>query len=239
MSLALLHHFILKNIIQHGHAPSTNKLSILLQRSEEEVLASLRDLQEYHGVVLHPNDSSKIWVIHPFSMAPTNFTVKLDEAIWYGNCAWCSLGCAAILQKDCTITTSSGGHGERIDVHIVNGEIIQKNLFVHFPIPMKNAWDNVIYTCSTMLLFHGKDEIAAWSSRHNIPMGDIQPIEKIWVFAQEWYGNHLSDDWVKWTAAEAQQLFLKHGLTHEVWDLQLGVNNDCKGKAVDCCSTRF
>ena len=45
--------------------------------------------QEYHGVVLHSNEP-KIWVLHPFSLAPTNFYVKSEKGEWWGNCAWCS-----------------------------------------------------------------------------------------------------------------------------------------------------
>lgn len=238
ISHSQLHYHILENIIETGHAPCAEKLAVLLSHSKEDVVIALRALQEYHGVVLHPNDPSKVWVIHPFSMAPTNFTVKVDSNVWYGNCAWCSLGCAALLQKNCTITTSYGAHGDRVDVHIVDGELVEKDLYVHFPIPMRKAWDNVIYTCSTMLLFNKMEDVAEWSFRHDIAVGDIQPIDKIWKFAKEWYGRHLAKDWMKWSALEAQNMFNKHGLTHDVWDLQLGSDKGRVGGQCEC-STRF
>ena len=70
-----LHYTILKYIIDHGYAPELQELSQILKSSVEEVKAALYILQEYHGVVLHPN-KSKIWAIHPFSLAPTNFIIK-------------------------------------------------------------------------------------------------------------------------------------------------------------------
>ena len=38
----------------------------------------LYDLQEYHGVVLHPNEP-RVWVLHSFSLAPTSFYVRRKD----------------------------------------------------------------------------------------------------------------------------------------------------------------
>lgn len=214
-----LHSVILQHIIDKGHAPNLADLSIIMEADEPEITQALYALQDYHGVVLHPNEP-KIWVIHPFSLAPTNFLVKSQSGKWWGNCAWCSLGVAALLKEDVSILTSYGAYGEPLQIHIQNGEILEKNLVVHFPIPMKKAWDNVIYTCSTMLVFKDKEQVKQWSSDHQIPMGDVQPIAKIWDFAQKWYGNHLAVDWKKWTVQEAKEIFEEFGLRHEVWRLE-------------------
>ena len=81
-------------------------------------------------------------------------------------------------------------------------------------------WSNVIYTCTTMLVFKNEEQVNNWCSRHNIPKGDIQPIDKIWAFSKKWYGNHLNPEWTKWTASEARQIFKDFELTHSVWDLE-------------------
>ncbi len=214
-----LHHILISEIIENGCVPDVDWLIDHFKSSREEVEKALFALQEYHGVVLHPN-TSKIWVIHPFSTAPTNFYVKSSKGEWWGNCGWCSLGIAALIKTDVTITTSIGAEGSPQVIHIKDGRILEKNLFIHFPIPMKNAWDNVIYTCSNMLVFENEDQIDEWTERHNIPKGDIQPIQKIWEFSQEWYGNHLAEDWKKWTVKEAKEMFAKFGLAHEVWQLE-------------------
>jgi Alkylmercury lyase len=103
----LLHSAILQYIIREGFAPDLKTLSALLNTDAEEIETGLYDLQDYHGVVLHPH-SPLIWVIHPFSLAPTNFLVNAPNGTWWGNCAWCSLGVAALLKKDLTITTRLG-----------------------------------------------------------------------------------------------------------------------------------
>jgi hypothetical protein len=214
-----LHHAIIKGIIDNGFAPNVEDLSKILNVSKEEIIKGLHRLQEYHGVVLHPNEP-KIWVIHPFSLAPTNFYIKSNKGEWWGNCAWCSLGVAALLKDDVKITTTIGAETKQIEINIINGEIQEKNYFIHFPIPMKNAWDNVIYTCSNMLVFDSEEQIEVWSHKHNIPKGDVQPIEKIWNFSKKWYGNHLNPEWKKWSIEEAKHLFKAFQLKGRIWELE-------------------
>jgi hypothetical protein len=219
IELGKLHSHILNHIIDRGFAPELSDLKTTFNCSVEDAKASLVALQEYHGIVLHPNQD-KIWVIHPFSLAPTLFTLKSIRGIWWGNCAWCSLGAAALLAEDVSITTTFGGHDQQVTVHIKNGALDRNDLFVHFPIPMAKAWDNVIYTCSNMLLFQNEAEVDSWSIRHNIPKGDLQPISRIWEFSKVWYGKHLNVDWKKWNTKEAKELFQKFELTSRTWDLE-------------------
>jgi hypothetical protein len=219
LTKGLLHYTIIKHIIDEGYAPDLKTLSLLLNIDPSKIKRALYELQDYHGVVLHP-DKPAVWVIHPFSMAPTNFFVKSARGSWWGNCAWCSLGVAALLKEDLTITTRLGAYDEQIVIHISDGKLIEKNFLVHFPVPMANAWNNVIYTCSTMLVFRNEEQIIEWSKQHNIPMGDIQPLDNVWAFSKKWYGNHLNPDWEKWTMQEAREIFKEFNLTDKIWDLE-------------------
>jgi hypothetical protein len=214
-----LHYTIIRHIIDEGFAPGADTLSAILKTDVSEIEKGLYALQDYHGVVLHPNQP-KVWVIHPFSLAPTNFFVRSSRGQWWGNCAWCSLGVASLLKEDLTITTNLGAHDEQIIIHIIKGEIQEQNLFIHFPIPMKNAWDNVIYTCSNMLVFRNEEQINSWTKRHDIPKGDIQPIVNVWEFSKKWYGNHLNPDWEKWTMQEAKEIFRQFNLTNKIWEIE-------------------
>nr|WP_299172165.1 alkylmercury lyase family protein [uncultured Allomuricauda sp.] len=214
-----LHFLIIKGIIDNGFAPNVDELAKTLNEDKNQIVKGLNELQEYHGVVLHPNEP-KVWVIHPFSLAPTNFYVKTKNGEWWGNCAWCSLGVAALLKDDVKITTTIGAETKQIEINIINEDIQEKNYFIHFPIPMKNAWDNVIYTCSNMLIFENEEQIDKWTKRHNIPKGDIQPIEKIWNFSKKWYGNHLNPKWTKWTIEEAKEMFREFELNGKTWSLE-------------------
>jgi len=138
ISNSTLHYSIIQHVIENGFAPSVDDLIGILKVDKEKIVQGLYALQDYHGVVLHPNEP-KIWVIHPFSLAPTNFYVKSKTGEWWGNCAWCSLGIAALLKEDVSITTTVGAKTKQIVINIIKGEIQEKDYYVHFPIPMKNA----------------------------------------------------------------------------------------------------
>ncbi len=219
LDVSHLHYTLIKEIISNGYSPTIESLSKIFHRSKEDIIKCLKDLQEYHGVVLHPK-TSEVWIIHPFSLSPTNFWVKSNQGQWWGNCAWCSLGIAAIINSDVTITTTLGGENKQISIEIKDGEIISdKTLFIHFPIAMKNAWDNVIFTCSVMQIFSCESDVDDWCKRHNYTKGDVQPIENIWNFAKIWYGNHLSQNWTKWTNEQAKSIFEQFNLTNDIWKI--------------------
>jgi hypothetical protein len=218
LNSATLHHAILHSLVERCYAPDLASLARQFEVDTEVAADALRELESLHGVVLHPH-RPEVWIAHPFSTAPTPFAVKHASRVWWGNCAWCSLGVAALVGgHDVTIHTTLGAEGEPVTVHIENGRV-REDLWVHFPIPMAKAWDNVVYTCSTMLVFASESEIDEWCTRHALPRGDAQPIQLAYEFAAVWYGQHLNLDWRKWTLEEARLLFARFGFKGTIWAL--------------------
>ncbi len=86
-------------IFNNGFAPGTLELANVLRSTESEVETGLKQLADNHALVLHPN-SFNIWVAHPFALFPTLFWVESANKKWWGNCAWCSLGIAAMTKTD-------------------------------------------------------------------------------------------------------------------------------------------
>lgn len=220
MDNSKLHHLILRHIIDDGYAPNVRALAHEAQLSESEMAEALQHLAEYHGVVLHPHEP-EVWVIHPFSTAPTNFLVKNDKGEWWSNCAWCALGAAVLVGGDVTIRSALGAVGKQVELHIHEGQLQETGYVIHFPVPMAKAWDNVIYTCSLMQLFEDEAQVDAWCQRHGISKGDVQPAQKVLEFSKAWYGKHLDKDWKKWTSAEAAQIFERMGFTGPIWEVNL------------------
>lgn len=213
-----LHHEIMHHFLHRGFAPTSEALAKHFSASPEEMARALSALQDYHGVVLHPH-RAEVWVSHPFSSMPTPFAVHLRDRLWWGSCAWCSLGIAALLGgTGVSIDTSIGVEGRPVTVHVESGRVSEK-LLVHFPIPMTRVWDNVIYSDSLVLLFESEAQIDAWVNRHNIPRGDTQPIQRVYDLARLWYGRHLERDWHKWTTAEAREIFASIGLQGPTWSV--------------------
>ena len=87
---------------------------------------------------------------------------------WWGNCAWCSLGIAVLAGTRCSITTTLGAEGEQVRLTVEDGRVDRNDLVVHFPVPMTKAWDNVIYTCSTMLLFKDERQVDEMGFTHPV-----------------------------------------------------------------------
>ena len=210
MNDSSLHHAIISSFLDRQRPPTTRELAARFRCDEATARRGLRALAENHGVVLHPN-TDEIWVAHPFSAAPTTCVVSVGARKWWGNCAWCSLGLAHLAGGTATIETRIGAIHEHA--------AIDTDFVVHFPIPMRRAWDNVIYTCSVMLLFRSEAQVDEWCAARGVPKGDVRPIEQIWTFASEWYAHHADVNWTKWSTREAAELFRRHGLTGPVWTL--------------------
>lgn len=213
-----LHYELIRGIVDRCSVPSREQLLRRLACSEHELEVAFEQLAVEHGVVLHPN-STRVWAIHPFSLAPTPFLVESGQKKWWGNCAWCSLGIAVLADEPCVITTTLGAEGEQVRLAVQNGQVEPNDFVVHFPIPMTRAWDNVMYTCSTMLLFKDEQQVSEWSERRRIARGDVQPVTKVLELAKRWYGEHLRPDWQKKSIADAQNIFDELGLDHPIWSL--------------------
>ena len=218
MNHSSLHEAIVSSFLRRQRPPTIPELAEHFACSEGDARQGLRVLAEYHGVVLHPH-SDAIWVAHPFSAAPTNFVVRSGARTWWGNCAWCSLGLAHLVGGTATIETRLGALHDHAAIRIENGKLCDTDFVVHFPIPMRRAWDNVIYTCSIMLLFRDEAQVNEWCASRGIPKGDVRPIAQVWTFAAEWYARHADANWTKWSTGEAKEIFHRHNLTGPIWTL--------------------
>ena len=213
-----LHSVIMHHLMEHCYAPTSDTLANYFGVEREELVSAMFALQDYHGVVLHPH-CPEVWVVHPFSTSPTCFTVRYGERSWWGSCAWCSLGIAALLgENGVVIETNLGADSSPVTIHVDDGRV-REDLLVHLPVPMPHVWDNVIYSDSIVLCFESDAQIDSWAKRHHIPRGDSQPIQRIYQLAATWYGHHLDENWHKWTLEEARAIFEKCGLRGPIWEL--------------------
>lgn len=213
-----LHYAIIRNFVDTGAPPTVGALAAVFDTNADAVANALRRLADDHGVVLFPG-TADIRVAHPFSAVPTGFRVRQGARSWWGNCAWCSLGIAGLIDGQAAITTTLGATDREITIHVTDGAVTDSDLLVHFPVPMTKVWNDVIYACSTMMVFDHEAKIEEWCAANQVAKGDIQPLGNVWPFAREWYGRHLDEDWRKWTVAEAREIFRRHDLSGPIWHL--------------------
>lgn len=208
-----------KFIFDKGYAPTVPELSEILNINVDTIERGLKQLADNHALVLHPN-TFDIWVAHPFALFPTMFWVESNGKKWWGNCTWCSLGIAALTKTNTKVFTKLSGEKESVVIEIVDSKVVQSDLLVHFPIPAKKFWDNVIYTCSNMLTFNEEAQVNEWCKRHNVVKGEVHSLEKVWELAKLWYSNYLDESWTRKSPDEAESIFKKVGLTSEFWKLK-------------------
>jgi hypothetical protein len=215
---SLAHAKIIEHIMTQGFAPKTRDLAEELAVTLPILESSVERLSENHALVLHPG-THDVWIIHPFSLSPTATWVESSERGWWAPCMWCAFGISTLVRGDLTIHASEGGESEKMLIRFRDGRLIDREYFVHFPIPPRHAWSNVHHFCSSVLPFKNAEEVGDWGKRHGLPVGQIITTEKLFELATKWYGRHKDVDWVKWTSSEAQNIFDQVGLTGEFWNL--------------------
>src|SRR5262249_31700123 len=154
-----------------------------------------------------------------FSASPTGVWVQGTERGWWAPCLWCAMGIAVLAAPDAVVHTRIGGEREEACIRLRSGRLVSDDLAVHFALPARDAWSNVVHWCATVLPFRAVADVAPWCTRHGLPYGDVVPLTTVLELARSWYGRHLDRDWRKWTLAEAQAIFDRVGLHGDIWKL--------------------
>lgn len=207
-----VHHAVLEAIVARA-ARDTVALARATGASVPDVEASLQRLADAHALVLHPG-SHDVWVAHPFSCSPTATWVAIGERGWWAPCMWCAFGIETLIDAPAVIHARIGGEAESVQI------VRDSQLLVHFALPPRLAWSNVIHYCSTVLPFPSEAAIDAWCARHHLPRGAAVPVAQVVTLAERWYGRHRDPAWVKHSTREAQQIFDEVGLTDPFWQLR-------------------
>lgn len=213
-----IHHHLIRGLIEDGFTPDMDKLQKLVAAEQTSIVEALKGLEQSHSLVCHPG-TSKPWVVSPFTLSPTATWVQAGKRGWWAPCMWCALGIAALVQDDVVIHCRIAGKAEDIDLHVHGGNVRENDIIVHFPVPARNAWDNVHYYCATVLPFRKEADVDEWSHRHAIPKGAVVPIAQVAELGRAWYGNYADSEWQKWSIDEAREIFARVGLEGPFWAL--------------------
>lgn len=216
---AQVHHVLIDKVRRDGYAPNRFEVAEAIARPIEDVEASLRRLERSHSLTLHPHVCEP-WLVHPFSLSPSSTWVHEGDRGWWAPCIWCGLGVAALVGHDVTIHTRIGGESEDVDIRVVDGHVVDKDLWVHFSIRPQVAWENVHHHCACLLPFRNVADAHRWSERHRLLFGEVVPIETVNSLAREWYGRHCEPNWRKVDVVEAAAIFKKVGLNSPFWALE-------------------
>jgi len=212
-----VHAAVLRSFVERGHAPGTSELAASLGVEPTEIATALRSLHDGHGLVLHPG-STAVWIAHPFSASSTNVCVTAGDRTWWAPCLWCASGVISLLgERGGEAVVHARWQGEHEPL-VLTADASSDPL-VHFALPPRDAWDNVVHWCASVQPFRAAADIDGWCERHRMPRGEAVPWSHVLALGRAWYGGHLSPTWRKWTAREAVMIFGSVGLRSAFWAL--------------------
>lgn len=126
--------------------PTSADVASAMGSSVAEVEQAFQRLYEKRLLVLEPGSSSRIRMAPPFSGIETQHRVKIEEKIYFANCAWDAFGIAAALKRDADIESTCGDCDEPLPFQIRDGKPLPQDCVVHFAVPAAQWWRDIIYT---------------------------------------------------------------------------------------------
>ena len=83
---------------------------------------------------------------NPLSSISTKYRVRDKGRHLWANCAWDSLGIAAMFDKDVIIEAEEPLSGNKLRYVTYNNRVYGPNYVVHFSVPAAQWYDNLIFT---------------------------------------------------------------------------------------------
>jgi hypothetical protein len=136
---------IYRHIVDAGVPPTRQELAGLLGTDSDQ---QLRRLHDAHVIVLddRPERHGEIRMALPFAAEPTDFRVTTASGAWWANCAWDSLAIAAALHQDAHIASTWNDTDAPVALDIRAGQLDDTDGFIHFRIPARHWWDDIVRT---------------------------------------------------------------------------------------------
>ena len=134
-----------EEFVRTGSPPTAEGLATQMQRSADEVRGALESLAKGKAIVLQP-ESREVLMANPLCAVPTPFRVRTQDRSFFGSCVWDSLGIMAMLGSDSVLDTSCACCGEAMRIHRHDGTIVRASGVIHFAIPAKRWWENIVFT---------------------------------------------------------------------------------------------
>jgi hypothetical protein len=137
--------FVYAYIVEHGVPPGAERAAEEFGIETGEARASYERLHERHALFLEA-ETREVRMAFPFSAIPTRFLVRVNERPYWANCAWDMLGVPAALHSDAEIEAEYAGDGSPARLSVENGRLRGDDGVVHFPLPLRRWYDDLVFT---------------------------------------------------------------------------------------------
>ena len=137
--------WIYREFVRDGRAPMAAALAETLDLPVDEIRAVFERLAAGRAIALQP-ESREILFAAPLSAVPTAYLVHALGKSFFAPCVWDALALIGMLNVDGQIETSCACCGEGMRVEVRDRVIASGEGLVHFAIPAKRWWDNIVFT---------------------------------------------------------------------------------------------
>ena len=134
--------------VEQTRPPTAFETAAAFEMSLDGARGAYQRLHDAHTLFLQPG-TTDVRMANPLSGIATPFRVTVDGRTLFANCAWDSLGIPAMLGGDATIEavyTGADGSETPARYAIVNGALRGDDGIVHFPLPFRRWYDDLIHT---------------------------------------------------------------------------------------------
>ena len=128
------------------HVPDAVEVARGFDRPAADVIEAFRRLGQDHIYVLEPGDQSRLRMANPYSAVPTPFSVDVAGRRYFGNCVWDSLGILSLLGGHGRVLTPCPDCQEPQALEVVGRRLLSPEGVVHFAVPARQWWDDIIHT---------------------------------------------------------------------------------------------
>lgn len=128
--------------IRNGSTPAAAGVAAELGVPESDVRDAFRRLADSRILVL---DGDDIRMAAPFSGVPTPFVVRANGISYYANCIWDALGVSPMLKTDSVIETTCPDCAMPLEL-ILRGDEVTGEGMVHFAVPAREWWNDIVFT---------------------------------------------------------------------------------------------
>ena len=137
---------ILREILEHGSAPTVAATAGALRLAERDIAASFDRLAANRVIVLRPG-THDVHMAAPLSAVPTPHVVRVANGrSYYGNCVWDAIGLLAMLDSDGVVDTSCADCSSPLQLTVRNGTLESSDAVVHFSVPAARWWQDIVFT---------------------------------------------------------------------------------------------
>lgn len=158
---------------------------------------------------------------HPFTAVPLGFSVMGERTLWWGGCAWDSFAIPHLVtgEPSALVATTCPACRRPLAWTVTRSAPPEGPEVAHFLVPMPQAWDEVVYTCSNQRLFCSHGCVQKWLDRTGHTQGYVMDLATLWRLASGWYRGRLDSPYQRRDPQGAAEYFRAVGLHGPFWGL--------------------